>query len=239
MSAGPESTRQLGVPVRYEDDHLAVVAKPSGMVVHRGAGTSAPTLVDALSQVIPLAPSGGEDRPGIVHRLDKQTSGLLVVAKTDEALSLLARAMKSRVVRRTYIALAWGSFGMPLGRIEAPVRRSAKDPARMSVGGGGKAAATNFEVLEEFAGASLLEVRLETGRTHQIRVHLAHIKHPVVGDDVYGPATLRLAAALGLDRPFLHARRLQFEHPVTGAKIDVTEPLPADLEASLHVARRM
>lgn len=226
-----------GVSVRYEDDHLAVVNKPPGLLVHKAGRASGPTLVDDLAARMPLARAGGKDRPGIVHRLDKDTSGLLIVAKTDAVLEKLIDAMKQRAIRRTYLALAMGSFGLPRGRVEAPVRRSTKDPTRMSVGSGGKAATTNFKVLEQFHGSSYLQVDLETGRTHQIRVHLAHIKHPVVGDPVYGRSTLVLAETLGLTRTFLHAARIRFPHPVTANEVEVAEPLPADLEAVLASAR--
>lgn len=227
----------LEIPVRYEDDHLAVVAKPAGIIVHGPAG-SGKSLVDYLQGAVPLAPAGGPERPGIVHRLDKDTSGLLVVAKSDDALAALIEAMKRRRISRTYRALVWGTFGLPQGRIEAPVRRSGNDSTRMGVGTGGKAASTNFRVLEDLHRCSLLGLSLETGRTHQIRVHFAHVRHPVVGDPVYGRGTLELAAALGLRRPFLHAARLRFTHPLTGEEIDVEEPLPADLESALELARK-
>lgn len=234
MEAPGATSFEIGI--RYEDDHLAVVAKPAGVVVHAPAGAKRASLVEMLRRSMPLAESGEKDRPGIVHRLDKDTSGLLVVAKTDAALHALIDAMKRRSISRTYRALVWGSFALPSGRVEAPVGRSRKDPTRMSVGSGGKPATTNFTVLERFYDSSYLEITLETGRTHQIRVHLAHIKHPVIGDAVYGPATLTLARKLGLGRPFLHAARLRFVHPVTENEIDVFEPLPTDLEAALLLA---
>lgn len=225
------------IPVRYEDRHLAVVAKPAGIVVHPARESAGDSLVGLLARIMPLAEGGGPDRPGIVHRLDKDTSGLLVVAKTDSALTALLDSMKARAIRRTYSALVWGLFGLPQGRVEAPIRRSVKDPTRMSVGSGGRSSSTNFKVVEPLESASFLEVELETGRTHQIRVHLAHIRHPVVGDPVYGPGTLKFAESIGLERPFLHAARLRFTHPLTGAEIDVNEPLPPDLEAALSSAR--
>lgn len=225
------------VPVRFEDDHLAVVAKPAGLVVHRTSRSAGPTLVDALSGRMPLAPAAGEHRPGIVHRLDKGTSGLLVVAKTGEAYEALVALMKARQVRRIYRALVVGTFSLPTGRIEAPVGRSPRRPTTMSVRAGGRAAVTEFEVLEEMGEVSLLEVKLLTGRTHQIRVHLSHIHHPVVGDMQYGGGAEHLPAALGLRRPFLHAYALQLRHPVTGEELDVCEPLPDDLRHALAVAR--
>jgi len=223
--------------IRYEDDHLAVVSKAAGVVVHPAPGYKKPTLVDALHQVMSLAPSGGPGRPGVVHRLDKDTSGLMVVAKTDDALSGLVDAMKSREVNRIYLALVWGTFALPTGRIEAPIGRSRKDPMLQTVRSEGKQAFTNFKALEAFPDASYVEVSLETGRMHQIRVHLAHISHAVIGDSVYGRGTLQLARKLGLDRPFLHAASIEFEHPVTSETIKLTEPLPDDLSAALSAIR--
>ena len=223
--------------IAFEDDHLAVVAKPAGVVVHPAPGSASATLVEALATRMPLAPAGGEGRPGIVHRLDKDTSGLMVVAKTDEALAGLAAAMGRREVARTYLALVAGAFNMTTGRIEAPMGRSRRDRTKMGVVPGGREAVTEFAVLEALGPASLLEVRLGTGRTHQIRVHLAHIHHQVVGDPVYGRATTTLARSLGLARPFLHAQRLEFRHPVTGQSVDLTDPLPQDLEDALELAR--
>ena len=225
--------------VVYEDDDLAVVVKPAGVVVHPAPGTPSGTLVESLAGRMPLAPAGGPGRPGIVHRLDKDTSGLMVVAKTDAAHRGLIAAMGRREVARAYLALAAGTFALPAGRIEAPMGRSARDRTRMGIVAGGREAVTEFAVLEALGAASLLEVRLRTGRTHQIRVHLAHIRHPVVGDATYGRATLPLARHLGLERPFLHAARLTFTHPITGAPVDVEDPVPADLEAALEAARHM
>ncbi len=221
------------VPVRYEDEHLAVISKPAGLVVHAAAGTRGPTLVDALLEVMPLAPAAGEHRPGVVHRLDKGTSGLLIVAKTDEAYVELIKNMKARRISRTYLALVHGTLSLPRGRIEAPVGRSTKNPTAMAVRAEGKASVTEFEVLETLGEVSYLQVDLLTGRTHQIRVHLSHISHPVVGDATYGGGAEHLAQALGLTRPFLHAAVLRFLHPVTGDRLRVADPLPADLEAAL------
>ncbi|HEU5002782.1 MAG TPA: RluA family pseudouridine synthase [Actinomycetota bacterium] len=233
---GPDAEYRIVV----EDDHLAIVAKPAGVVVHPAPGTRGPTLVDALARVMALAPAAGGSRPGIVHRLDKDTSGLLVVAKTDDAYRGLVAAMQARKIARTYQALVAGVFGMPAGRIEAPVGRSQRDRTRMAVAPGGREAVTEFTVSERFerpAPASLLEVHLHTGRTHQIRVHLAHIQHPVVGDTTYGRAAAGLARALGLHRPFLHALRLEFVHPVTGIRIEAIDPLPEDLRRALSDLR--
>lgn len=227
------------IRIAFEDDHLAVVVKPSGVVVHPAPGDARPTLVDALLRVMPLAPAGGQGRPGIVHRLDKDTSGLMVVAKTDEAHVALVEALKRREVVRVYAALVMGSFNMPTGRIEAPVQRSSKDPTRMAVAAAGKPSVTSFRVQEGLAEASLLEVTLQTGRMHQIRVHMEHIKHPVVGDPVYGRRASRLASAIGLERPFLHAGHLSFSHPVTGVPVATKEPLPGDLSSALARARSL
>lgn len=225
------------VPIRYQDDHLAVVAKPAGLVVHAATGTRGPTLVDVLAPQMALAQAAGDLRPGIVHRLDKGTSGLMVVAKTDAAYEELSRQMKQRQVRRTYRALAHGNLALPRGRIEAPIGRQPRHPTAMSVRAGGRPSTTEFEVLESLRDASYLEVELLTGRTHQIRVHLAHIDHPVVGDLVYGGGAEHLSRELELDRPFLHAAMLRFAHPMTGLELAVEEPLPPDLERALEIAR--
>lgn len=225
------------VPVRYEDDHMAVVAKPAGLVVHPAAETRGATMVDALRPVMPLAPAAGEHRPGIVHRLDKGTSGLLLVAKTDEAYFGLIKNMKARRIHRTYLALVHGTLSLPRGRIEASVGRSSKNPTAMAVRPEGKPSVTEFEVLEALDEVSYLQVELLTGRTHQIRVHFAHIQHPVVADTTYGGGAEHVAKRLGLTRPFLHAAVLRFEHPLTGKELWVSEPLPADLERALERAR--
>jgi 23S rRNA pseudouridine1911/1915/1917 synthase len=226
------------VPVRYSDDHLAVVSKPAGLVVHPAAGTRGATMVDALKPVMPLAPAAGEHRPGIVHRLDKGTSGLLIVAKTDEAYHGLIKNMKARRIHRTYLAMVHGELALPRGRIEASVGRSTKNPTAMAVRPEGKPSITEFEVLEALGEVSYLQVELLTGRTHQIRVHFAHINHPVVADVTYGGGAEHLANALGLTRPFLHAAVLRFPHPITGEEVRVAEPLPKDLQEALEKARR-
>lgn len=226
--------------IRFEDEHLAVVAKPPGVVVHGAPGIREPTLVDALAVRMPLAPAAGPGRHGVVHRLDRDTSGLLVVAKTDEAYHALVEAIRERRVERRYLALAVGAFGLPTGRIEAPVGRLAGDRTRMGVRPDGREAVTDFRVLETLGPAgvvSLVEARLGTGRTHQIRVHLAHVGHPVVGDRTYGRSVQHLAAQIGLDRAFLHACSLRFAHPVGDGEVSVAEPLPDDLVRALEVAR--
>lgn len=222
-----------GVGVVFEDDHLVVVDKPSGLVVHTAPSLHEATLVDFLqSRGTPLAPRGGEDRPGIVHRLDREVSGLLVVAKTDEVHEALVGAISRREVSRQYLALVGGTPEVDRGKIDAPVGRHPRLRSRMSVHAAGKPSVTLFHVLKRFESVSLLEVTLETGRTHQIRVHLASISHPVMGDRVYGP-TAEQSRAISLDRPFLHAARLSFVHPVTGDELVHTSELPEDLKSVL------
>jgi 23S rRNA pseudouridine1911/1915/1917 synthase len=223
--------------VRYEDEHLLVVAKPAGLVVHPGAGHATGTLVNALlGRDDPrLSSSGGGVRPGIVHRLDKDTSGLLLVAKDDAAHAALARDLAARRIERRYLALVQGHLDLE-GTVDAPIARHPRDRKRMGVVAGGRPAVTHWRVRERLAGVDLVELRLETGRTHQIRVHLSSIGHPVVGDRTYG-ADPRLAERTGATRPFLHAWRLRFRHPVTGEPVEVTEELPTDLMAVLDRAR--
>lgn len=235
VSATPDAEFE----VRFEDDWLAVVSKPAGVVVHPGVGHRSGTLVQVLGRRMPLAPAGGDNRPGVVHRLDKDTSGLLVVAKDDDTHIALVTAMKSRSIVREYVAMVAGSFRMPTGRIDAPIQRSERDPTRMAVSPEGRPAVTEFKVTEELARASLLEVRLQTGRTHQIRVHFAEFGHPVLGDAIYGRTAAGLAGEIGLRRPFLHAARIAFTHPATGEAVDLTEDLPADLERCLGTAREV
>jgi 23S rRNA pseudouridine1911/1915/1917 synthase len=214
-----------------------VVAKPAGLVVHPGAGHHGGTLVNGLLHRYPeVAGVGDPTRPGIVHRLDRDTSGLLVVARSERAHRALVAALAERRVEREYDALVWGVPDAPRGVVDAPIGRSDARRTRMAVREGGRDARTAYTLVESFASprCSLLRCRLETGRTHQIRVHLAAIGHPVVGDVAYGGAR----AGLALDRPFLHAGRLAFDHPVTGRRVELDEPLPADLAAVLDRLRR-
>jgi 23S rRNA pseudouridine1911/1915/1917 synthase len=216
--------------IAYEDDHLIVVDKPAGVVVHPARGHRAGTLAQALAG----RAAGGEDqgRAGIVHRLDRDTSGLLVVAKSDGAHRALKALLAARELHREYLALVAGMPEARTGTIEAPIGRHRGDRTLMAVHGEApREARTHFEIVEAFVAATLLRVVLDTGRTHQIRVHLAAIGHPVCGDVQYGGRRV-----YGLTRQFLHARRLQFTHPVTGAAIDVESPLPPDLEAALSAA---
>lgn len=226
------------VPVRYEDDHLLVVAKPAGLVVHPGAGRSGGTLVDALVAMgVPLADSGDRGRPGIVHRLDRGTSGVLAVAKTPEAHRGLSGLLATHDVERVYTALVEGVPDPPRATVDAPIARSQARRTRFAVDTDGRRAVTHYDVDEGFGRAAALTVRLETGRTHQVRVHLAAVGHPVCGDRAYG-ASAAFADELGLTRPALHARRLAFAHPVTGARVDVEEPLPTDIAGALARLRR-
>jgi 23S rRNA pseudouridine1911/1915/1917 synthase len=225
--------------VRYEDDRLLVVAKPPGLVVHPGPGHPTGTLVNALlgRQGSSLSAGGGAaDRPGIVHRLDKDTSGLLLVAKDDATHLALARDLAAHRVERRYLTLVQGRLPAEEGTVDAPVGRHPRDRKRMAVVPGGRPAVTHWRVLETFPAVQLAEATLETGRTHQVRVHLASLRHPLAGDRTYG-ADPTLAARLGLTRPFLHAWRLAFDHPADGHRVELTEPLPPDLQGVLDRLR--
>lgn len=225
---------EIPIDVRYEDDDLIVLSKPAGMVVHPAPGHRAGTLVHALlAHTKGLSGIGGTERPGIVHRLDKDTSGLMLVAKTDLAHRRLAAELKRRAVKKTYWALVYGSFDRDAGVIAAPVGRHKTRREKMAVAGEGREAVTRWRVLERLDGLTLLDVRPETGRTHQIRVHLSHIHHPVAGDTQYGSDRKR-DRELGLSRQFLHAIGLEFVHPRTGKIVRVTDELAPDLKAVLR-----
>jgi 23S rRNA pseudouridine1911/1915/1917 synthase len=217
----------------HADDDVVVVDKPAGLVVHPGAGQATGTLAQALLGRFPdLAGTGDADRPGIVHRLDKGTSGLLVVARSPAAYTSLVAQLAARTVDRRYLALAVGTVETDAGTVDAPVGRRATDRTRMAVVAGGRPARTHYRVLARYAepaAATLLECKLETGRTHQVRVHLAAIGHPVVGDSRYGGGR----RAIPVGRPFLHAAELSFDHPASGTRCRFESPLPADLEAVL------
>jgi 23S rRNA pseudouridine1911/1915/1917 synthase len=223
---------ELDVAVPYEDEHLLVVDKPAGLVVHPSAGHGHGTLVHGLVSR-GIAGGAAPERPGIVHRLDRDTSGLLVVTRSAEAHRGLGRLLRRRELVREYLALVRGRPRSWRGRIEAPIGRDRSDPTRMSLDSSSpREAVTLFEVVELLARHALLRVRLETGRTHQIRVHLAAIDQPVSGDPVYG-----VGGDLGLGRQFLHAARLAFRHPMTGVAVDVSSALPAELADALERAR--
>jgi 23S rRNA pseudouridine1911/1915/1917 synthase len=222
---------EMDLRVAWEDEHLVVVDKPAGVVVHPGTGHESGTLVHGLLALD--AAGGDEERPGIVHRLDRDTSGLLVVARSEEAHSRLQELIRRREVERRYLALVKGAPRSRTGRIEAPIGRDRTERTRHSLDTPTpRDAVTFFEVVELLSEHTLLDVRLETGRTHQIRVHLEAIDLPVAGDPVYG-----VAGDLELERQFLHAARLGFAHPFTGERVDVESPLPDDLAAALERAR--
>jgi 23S rRNA pseudouridine1911/1915/1917 synthase len=226
----------IPLDVVYEDADVVVVNKPRGMVVHPAAGNWQGTLVNALlARCGDLSGVGGEVRPGIVHRLDKDTSGVMVAAKNDRAHASLARQIKDRTAGRRYLALVHGSVQAAEGLIDAPIGRHRADRKRMAVDAGhGRQARTRFTVMERFAGYTLVACRLETGRTHQIRVHMAYIGHPVVGDPKYGPKNPPFPIA----GQALHAYELTFRHPASGAEMVFTAPLPADMEEILAKLRK-
>lgn len=227
--AAPISTDST-VPIVHQDEAIVVVDKPAGMVVHRAPGVRGVTLVEALGG---RTAGGPEDRPGVVHRLDRDTSGLLVLARSDSALRTLQAALSERRVKREYLALVQGTPPSRTGTIDAPIGRDPKDRTRMAIDGEApREATTHFTVLEHLADTTLLSVELDTGRTHQIRVHLDAIGHPVVGDPTYGEGE-----AYGLGRQWLHATRLTLEHPVTGEELVLESEPPADLRTALDVAR--
>jgi 23S rRNA pseudouridine1911/1915/1917 synthase len=228
----------IDVPILYQDSDLVVVDKPAGMVVHPAAGHASGTLVNALlHQVKDLSGIGGELRPGIVHRLDRGTSGLMVVAKNDKAHAELARQFHDREVEKEYVALVWGLVQAGK-RIDLPIGRDPGDRKKMSATARrARSATTRVTKALHMPGVSLIHVAIATGRTHQIRVHLSEIGHPIVGDAVYGGIKRRMAGdlrpVLSLDRPFLHAFRLMFHHPSDGRKMEFESPLPQDLQTVL------
>ncbi len=233
----PSADAGVEFGVVYEDDSVIVVDKPAGLVVHPGAGNLDGTLVSGLLARYPDLEGVGEDpvRPGIVHRLDAGSSGLLVVARTDAAADHLIAQFADHSATRRYDAMVWGVPDAPHGIIDAPIGRDRGDPLKMAVVTGGRPARTDYRVIGTYSTPALvsrLECRLETGRTHQIRVHLGSIGHPLVGDPTYG----QRRANLGLDRPFLHAAELAFDHPATGERVTFTSPLADDLEQWLEAA---
>ena len=223
----------IPLDIVYEDNDILVVNKPKGMVVHPAAGNEQGTLVNGLLFCTRLSGINGELRPGIVHRLDKDTSGLLVVAKSDEAHQGLAAQLKERTMHRTYLALAQGNFKEDNGTITGNIGRSHKDRKKMAVVPEGREAVTHYRVLERFGEATLLQVQLETGRTHQIRVHLAYKKHPILGDPLYGNGP-----TLGLTSQALHAARLELTQPITHERLSFTAPLPEEFQKALAILRK-
>ena len=230
----PVVAEDIPIDVTYEDDDVLVVDKPAGMVVHPAPGNWSGTLVNALKgRGGALSDLGGEEREGIVHRLDKETSGLLLVAKTDRAHRVLGAAMAKREIVRRYAALSWGHLDDDRVTVDKPIARDPRDRKRMAIVSTGRAARTDFVRLARFDAVDLLRAHLHTGRTHQIRVHLSSIGHPVAGDDTYGGGGGRKLLALPAKRHFLHAAWLRFAHPSTGALVDLRSALPADLVRSL------
>jgi 23S rRNA pseudouridine1911/1915/1917 synthase len=239
ISAPPPRDRQVdpeSIPLQvlYEDDALLVVDKPAGMVVHPAPGNWSGTLVNALlGRETPLSALGGAERAGLVHRLDKETSGLVLVAKTERAHRVLGAALAARRIDRRYAALCWGHLSSDAVVVDKPMARDPRNRQRMAVVARGKQARTTLIRLARFDAVDLLHAQLHSGRTHQIRVHLAHIGHPVVGDDVYGGGGGRRLVSLPAKRHFLHAAWLRFRHPTTGALLDFRSPLPEDLRDAL------
>ncbi len=235
--ARPGPNPDVTFTVVHADADVLVIDKPAGLVVHPGSGHAGDTLVNGLLARYPeIADVGQPDRPGIVHRLDKETSGLLMVARSPEAYDDLVAQLSSRTVDRRYLALVWGTLATPQGQVEAPIGRSTRDPTRMSVTERGKEAITRYEVQQAFTEpvpVSLVACKLETGRTHQIRVHLQAIGHAVVGDGRYHG----VRQSLPVPRLFLHATHLGFRHPRTDEPLDFDAPLPADLAAVLDTLR--
>ena len=248
--AEPLSCEAEDIPlnIMFEDEHILIVDKPAGMVVHPAAGARTGTLVNALvAHTNRLSTTGGVDRPGIVHRLDRNTSGLLVVAKTEAAHRVLAEGISRRAVKRQYRAMAYGDFAESAGTIDAPIGRSPSDRKKMAVVGvRSRKAETHFAVQERLGGVSHLTVQLSTGRTHQIRVHMAHIGHPIIGDVVYGVRLRRfhetmapavLEAISKLRSHMLHAECLEFDHPASGEPVRFHAPLPDEFAGFLQLVR--
>ena len=226
-----------GMRIVHDDDDLVVVDKPVGVAAHASPGWTGPTVVGGLAAAgYRISTSGAAERQGVVHRLDVGTSGLMVVAKSERAYTSLKRAFKERRVEKIYHAIVQGYPDPSRGTIDAPIDRHPGADYRFAVVAGGRPSITHYETVEVFPGASLLEIHLETGRTHQIRVHLAALRHPCVGDLTYG-ADPTVAARLGLERQWLHALRLGFEHPGTGEQVEYASTYPADLQHALDVMR--
>jgi 23S rRNA pseudouridine1911/1915/1917 synthase len=234
----PIELRPEDIPLNivHEDADIVVVDKPAGMVVHPAPGHSGGTLVNALLGRYPDLQIGGELRPGIVHRLDQGTSGLLVVARNDRAMRALTEQQRERRMRKIYLAVVEGRMKVAAGTVDAPIARHPNERLRMAVVPGGREARTHYRLLEELGLYSLLELQLESGRTHQIRVHMQHISRPVLGDQLYTPRRGR--PTLGLERQFLHAHQLGFFHPASAEWVEFSSPLPPDLQLVLDRLRR-
>lgn len=245
LTPPPESNftpEDIPLDIIFEDDYIIVINKPPGLVVHPAAGIYSGTLANGLAFHFQQLSHSASQRPGIVHRLDKDTSGLLVIAKTESAHENLADQFRAREVFKNYSALVYGVVKSETGRVEQPIARDPRNRTRMAIVPGGRGALTLYRVKRSYAAFTLLDVELKTGRTHQIRVHLASLKHPVVGDDVYGAGRennvqdVQLRARIRkLGRHFLHAETLGFRHPKTGAQLSFTAPLPAPLAEFLDL----
>ena len=237
----PDTTIQVAVPatplaglsIIYDDDAIVVIDKPVGCAAHPSPGWTGPTVIGALSAAgYSISTSGAPERAGIVHRLDVGTSGLMIVAKTDRAYTVLKDAFRNREVEKVYHALVQGHMDPATGTIDAPIDRHPKEDYRFAVVADGKMSITHYEVIEYYRGVSLVKVELETGRTHQIRVHFSALRHPLVGDMTYG-ADPTLALRLEISRPWLHALELRFKHPITGDLLELQTPYPDDLVRAL------
>jgi 23S rRNA pseudouridine1911/1915/1917 synthase len=239
VSTGVPVTPQVvaGVRIIHDDEHIVVVDKPVGVAAHPSLGWDGPSVTEHLAGAgFRISTSGAPERQGVVQRLDVGTSGLMVVAKSELAYTVLKQAFRDRTVDKTYHALVQGHPDPFEGTIDAPIGRHPGADYKMAIMADGRRSITHYRTLEAHRGATLLEIKLETGRTHQIRVHMAAIKHPCVGDPTYG-ANPRLAAELGLDRQWLHAVRLAFTHPATGEWVEFSSPYPPDLERALEIVR--
>jgi 23S rRNA pseudouridine1911/1915/1917 synthase len=235
LEVRPEDVAELEIV--FQDTDLIVINKPSGVVSHPSLGFEGPSVPGVLlSRGIQLSTSGAQERQGIVQRLDVGTSGLMVLAKSERAYSVLKQAFRDRTVKKTYHALAQGHPEPSNGTIDTPIARSQKHDYKFTISEDGKPAVTHYKTIELFPSAALMEVGLETGRTHQIRVHFSHFRHPLVGDPLYG-ADPKLSAALGLDRQWLHAKKLAFSHPISGDWVEFEAPYPKDLELALEKLR--
>ncbi|SDE63336.1 23S rRNA pseudouridine1911/1915/1917 synthase [Pseudonocardia oroxyli] len=235
ITAAPELVG--GMTILHEDDDIVVVDKPVGVAAHPSPGWTGPTVIGGLAALgVRVSTSGAAERQGIVHRLDVGTTGVMVVAKSEHAYTVLKRAFKERTVEKRYHAIVQGHPDPSSGTIDAPIDRHPKHDYRFAVVQGGKPSVTHYDTLEAFRAASLLDVHLETGRTHQIRVHFSALRHPCVGDVTYG-ADPTLAKRLGLTRQWLHARTLGFDHPADGRRVEFTSEYPADLESALEKLR--
>ncbi|MDT4925307.1 MAG: rRNA synthase [Pseudonocardiales bacterium] len=237
LASGPPAPPEpvAGLIVLHDDEDIVAVDKPVGVAAHPSPGWTGPTVVQGLAAMgYRIATSGGAERQGIVHRLDAGTTGVMVVAKSERAYSQLKRAFKARTVDKRYSALVQGHPDPTRGTIDAPIARHPGADYKFAVVAGGRPSVTHYETVEAFRAATLLDIHLETGRTHQIRVHMAAVRHPCVGDLTYGADPV-LAKRLGLTRQWLHARELAFEHPGTGTELRITSPFPADLQHALDV----